>query len=40
MLMLIPHDNTSPAPAVVPLNSSLPLHAYDVPVPAKIMSCL
>ena len=37
MLMLIPHDNTSPALAVVTSNSSLPLHAYDVPVAAKLL---
>ena len=35
--MLIPHVNISPAPAVVTSNSSLPLHVYDVPVPAKLL---
>ena len=35
--MLIPHVNTSPAPAVVTSNSSLPLHVYDVPASAKLL---
>ena len=32
------HDNTFPAPAVVTLNSSLPLHVCDLPVPANLLS--
>ena len=31
------HVNTSPAPAVALLNSSLPLHVCDVPVPANLL---
>ena len=31
------HVNTAPAPAVVPLNSSLPLHISDVSVPANLL---
>ena len=30
------HVNTSPAPAVFNLNSSLPLHVCDIPVPANL----
>ena len=33
------HVNTSPAPAVVTLNSFLTLHISDVPVPENLMSC-
>ena len=33
----ISHVNTSPAPAVVTLNSFLPLHVCDVPVPANLL---
>ena len=33
------HVNTSPAPAVVTLNSFLTLHICDVPVPENLMSC-
>ena len=29
--------NTSPAPVVVTLNSPLPLHVCDVPVPANLL---
>ena len=31
------HVNTSPAPVVIYLNSSLPLHAWDVPIPAILL---
>ena len=31
------HVNTSPAPTVVTLNSSLPLHVCDVPVPTNLL---
>ena len=31
------HFNTYPDPAVVTLNSSLPLHVWDVPVPANLL---
>ena len=31
------HVNTSPTPAVLTLNSSLPLHVCDVPVPANLL---
>ena len=31
------HVNTSPAPAVITLNSSLPLNVCDVPVPATLL---